>query len=205
MEFRNWGKTPRLFREVVITEKIDGTNCAVIIEKATKEGQGDAISFVHVDDTTYAVGAQSKSRLIYPGKTTDNYHFAQWVEENAEQLVRELGVGHHFGEWWGKGIQKRYDVGYRTFSLFNTARHGDVSFSTGFLNGLAVGVEPVPVLFEGQLSEEVVHEVARELLKNGSVAAPFAPNPEGVCIYHTQSKQIYKFTFDHNDKGKWEY
>lgn len=206
MEFRSWGKTPRLFRDIVITEKIDGTNSAVIIEKATKEGQGDAIAFVHVDDTTYAVGAQSKNRLITPGKTTDNYNFAQWVEENAELLVRNLGPGHHFGEWWGKGIQKRYgDLDYRVFSLFNTAKHRDTFFRTEELNGTPVNVESVPVLYEGQFSEEAIHAAAKELLKNGSVAAPFASNPEGLAIYHTQSKQVYKFTFDNNDKGKWEY
>lgn len=206
MEFRSWGKTPRLFRDIVITEKIDGTNSAVIIEKATKEGQGDAIAFVHVDDTTYAVGAQSKNRLITPGKTTDNYNFAQWVEENAELLVHNLGPGHHFGEWWGKGIQKRYgDLDYRVFSLFNVARYADVFFRTDELNGTPVNVESVPVLYEGQFSEEAIHAAAKELLKNGSVAAPFASNPEGLAIYHTQSKQVYKFTFDNNDKGKWEY
>ena len=51
----------------------------------------------------------------------------------------------------------------------------------------------------------MIHAAAKELLKNGSVAAPFAPNPEGLVIYHTQSKQVYKFTFDNNEKGKWEY
>lgn len=207
MEYRSWGKTPRLFRDIVITEKIDGTNCAVIIEQVedTSDREG-VIVFQEVDGVLYAVGAQSKNRLISPGKTTDNYNFAQWVEENAETLVRQLGTGHHFGEWWGKGIQKRYgDLGYRVFSLFNTAKHFDTFFHTGDLNGIPVMVDCVPVLFEGPFSEEAIHTAAKELLKNGSFAAPLAPNPEGICVYHTQSHQVYKFTFDNNDKGKWEY
>lgn len=207
MEFRSWGKTPRLFRDIVITEKIDGTNSAVIIEEYDQfEGDNAHFAVVEYDGKAYAVGAQSKNRLIRPGKQTDNYNFAQWVEENAELLARGLGVGHHFGEWWGKGIQKRYgDLDYRVFSLFNTAKYSDLFFRTEELNGTPVNVESVPVLFEGPFSEEVIHAAAKGLLKNGSVAAPFAPNPEGLVIYHTQSKQVYKFTFDQNDKGKWEY
>lgn len=208
MEFRSWGKTPRLFRDIVITEKIDGTNSAIIFEDVTTQDV-DLIpsnELIARDSNLYRVGAQSKNRIITPGKTTDNYNFAQWVYENKELLFDRLGVGHHFGEWWGKGIQKRYgDLDYRVFSLFNVARYADVFFRTEELNGTPVNVESVPVLYEGQFSEEAIHAAAKELLKNGSVAAPFAPNPEGLAIYHTQSKQVYKFTFDNNDKGKWEY
>ena len=33
MYFEEWPKTPRLFRDVIVTEKIDGTNAAVVIEE----------------------------------------------------------------------------------------------------------------------------------------------------------------------------
>ena len=206
IEFQKWPKTPRLFREVVITEKVDGTNSAIIFEDVTLMD----VDLIPSDELIvrgsylYQVGAQSKNRLIYPGKTTDNYGFAAWVKENREVLFDALGVGHHFGEWWGRGIQKRYgDLDYRVFSLFNTKKHRDTFLRTRF-NDMDVMVESVPVLYEGEFSEEAIHKAAQELLKNGSVAAPFAPNPEGVVIYHTQSGQVYKFTFDNNDKGKWE-
>jgi len=207
MEFRSWGKTPRLFRDIVITEKIDGTNSAVIFEDVSLMD----VDLIPSDELIvrgpylYQVGAQSKNRLIYPGKTTDHYGFAAWVKENREILFDTLGVGHHFGEWWGKGIQKRYgNLNYRVFSLFNTKKHRDTFLRTRF-NDMDVMVESVPVLYEGEFSEEAIHEVAKELLKNGSVAAPFAPNVEGIVVYHTQSDQVYKFTFDNQDKGKWEY
>ncbi|MFD6361860.1 hypothetical protein ACFWFX_18710 [Streptomyces roseolus] len=29
-------------------------------------------------------------------------------------------------------------------------------------------------------------------------------NPEGICICHTQTRQVMKVTLDHNDAGKWE-
>jgi len=208
MEFRSWGKTPRLFRDIVITEKIDGTNSAIIFEDVTNADVDLVPSdeLIVRSDGLYRVGAQSKNRLIYPGKTTDNFDFAAWVKKNAEVLFDALGPGHHFGEWWGKGIQKRYgDLDYRVFSLFNTSKHEDTFLRTQTHEGLEVMVERVPVLYEGEFSEGAIHMVAQELLKNGSVAVPFHPNPEGLVIYHTQSKQVYKFTFDNNDKGKWEY
>ena len=54
-------KIPRLNREVVFSEKIDGTNACVGI----------------VDDVVFA---QSRSRVITPGD--DNFGFAAWVEKH---------------------------------------------------------------------------------------------------------------------------
>jgi len=45
---------------------------------------------------------------------------------------------------------------------------------------------------------------ARILRQYGSMAAPGFMNPEGICIYHSQTRQVMKFTFDNNDKSKWE-
>lgn len=213
IEFKAWGKTPRLFRDIVITEKIDGTNSAVVIEEINPEldyeAEGDPFVLAQVESggKTYAIAAQSRNRLITPGKTTDNYGFAAFVQKNAEALVETLGVGHHFGEWWGEGIGKRYGEhmkGMRAFSLFNVDRYRDTMLALYEEGGRMVTIDTVPVLFEGQFSEEAIRVTAKELLDNGSVAAPFAPKPEGIMIYHTQSKQVYKFTFDNNDKGKWE-
>src|SRR5689334_8926409 len=130
MEFRSWGKTPRLFRDIVITEKIDGTNSAIIFEDVTLLDVDlvPSTELITRGAYLYRVGAQSKNRLIYPGKTTDNYGFASFVYANKEALFDLLGVGHHFGEWYGEGIQKRYgdaNKGVRTFALFNTAKHKD--------------------------------------------------------------------------------
>jgi hypothetical protein len=209
IEFQAWPKTPRLFRDIIISEKIDGTNSAIIIEELDYEDPSEFIlAHVQRDGKFYAVAAQSRKRLLTPGKTTDNYGFAAWVKLNAETLVKNLGTGRHFGEWWGEGIQGRYGEytkGRRGFALFNTQRHKDVWLVTQDVTGRAVEVEPVPVFYEGPFSEAIIHDIAKELLANGSVAAPFAPKPEGLMIYHTQSGKAYKFTFDNNDKGKWEY
>lgn len=104
IEFKEFPKIPRLKREVVVTEKLDGTNACVVID----------------DDGT--VAAQSRSRLITP--TADNYGFAVWVEANKEEL-KQLGPGYHYGEWWGQGIQRRYGLLEKRFSLFNVGRWTD--------------------------------------------------------------------------------
>lgn len=80
-DFEEFPKIPRLRRGVTITEKIDGTNGQIFIDE---EGN---------------IKAGSRSRWITP--EDDNYGFARWVAEHADEL-RELGHGRHFGEWWGR-------------------------------------------------------------------------------------------------------
>lgn len=201
IEFEKYGKTPRLFRDIVITEKIDGTNSAVIIQEHDPfEGDNAHLAVVERDGVLYAVAAQSRNRLITPGKTTDNYGFAGWVQENAEQLFDLLGPGRHFGEWWGQGIARKYNEGHKIFSLFNTERYGKDMFHIVGGNTL----ETVPVLYEGEFNQEVILRELQGLHYNGSQASPGFMNPEGICVYHTQSHQVYKVTLDNNDKGKWE-
>lgn len=185
--FVPWPKTPRLFRGMTITEKIDGTNAAVhVVENADLPG-------------TYSVTAQSRNRIITPGKTTDNSGFAAWVHANAVDLAAVLGPGLHFGEWWGQGINRNYGVDARFFSLFNTDKHASVKVTLG-----GVEVATVPVLFRGEFSTSTVSAVLAMLKSEGSLAAPGFNNPEGVCVYHHAARQVTKVTFDANDSGKWE-
>ena len=203
IEFKAWGKTPRLFRDIVITEKIDGANSAVIIQELgdnidVVDEKVNGLAIVERDGMYYEIGAQSRNRLIFPGKTTDNYGFAGWVQKNAEKLFDILGPGRHFGEWWGQGIARKYDMPHKMFSLFNTSK-GVVEEG---LDGGVIGT--VPVLHEGIFDEEVIDGTLASLAAYGSVASPGFMSPEGICVYHTQSKQVYKVTLDNNDKGKWE-
>lgn len=205
IEFQAWPKTPRLFRDIIVTEKIDGTNGAVIIQEVDSEtGVDGGFWDIESGGKNYIVGAQSRNRLIYPGKQSDNYGFAAWVQENAWQLFVLLGPGRHFGEWWGKGIARGYNMGRRAFSLFNTERYkNDDGDPFQELVGDA-WLESVPVLYEGPFDQEEIELCLEGLRKYGSYASPDFMNPEGICIYHTQSKQVYKITLDKNDKGKWE-
>lgn len=175
IEFKAWPKIARLNRDVVITEKIDGTNAAVI-----------------VDEDGVTVGAQSRNRLIAPER--DNAGFGAWVQANATALADILGPGHHFGEWWGSGIQRGYGMraGQKFFSLFNTARwEGLYDWKTW-----PTGLDVIPVLYAGPFSMPAVKACLAELEDQGSVAAPGFMNPEGVVIYHTAANQMFKVTVE---------
>jgi hypothetical protein len=104
-DFEEFPKMARLSRRVIISEKIDGTNAQILI------GEDGSMQF------------GSRTRWITP--EDDNYGFARWATENAEEL-RTLGAGRHFGEWWGCGIQRGYGLKEKRFSLFNSARWYEV-------------------------------------------------------------------------------
>lgn len=198
-EFTPWAKTSRLFRDIIITEKIDGTNSAISVQEIDRNTAGDEAVYIAVYDAYYAVSAQSRKRVITPGKNTDNYGFARWVHDNAVALAKLLGPGLHFGEWWGAGIQRNYAMPNKAFSLFNTEKHKNVNEIIG-----GVPVQPVPVLWQGPFSEDKVKACLMDLSSYGSEAAPDFMQPEGVCVFHTASRSVFKVTLDNNDAGKWE-
>ncbi|MFG3014320.1 RNA ligase family protein [Streptomyces cinerochromogenes] len=205
-EFTPWPKTARLFRDVVVTEKIDGTNAGIHITAAPHDEPGEITVYPGewtspvVDGVRYVVSAQSRKRIITPGKSTDNFGFAGWVYDNAADLVRILGEGLHYGEWWGRGIQRGYGLEERRFSLFNTSR--ELPTPGVDVGGVLVGL--VPVLYAGTFAEAAICQALTDLADYGSVAAPGFMNPEGICVYHTQTRNVFKVTLDNNDAGKWE-
>lgn len=175
MKFEEFPKIARFSRDIVITEKIDGTNAAVVVDEETDE-----------------VYAQSRTRCITPAD--DNFGFAAWVEANKDALKEGLGYGRHFGEWWGTGIQRRYGIAEKRLSLFNTHRWNGVE--------LPAGVFVVPELYRGEFTTEAIAECLAKLKAEGSVAAPGFMDPEGVVIFHTQGQFLFKKTFDKDDAGK---
>jgi hypothetical protein len=200
-EFVAWPKTTRLFRDIIVTEKIDGTNAAIHISELTAGWEDyplEAHSLV-VDGTRYVITAQSRKRLIWPGQASDNFGFAAWVYENARELVRLLGTGLHYGEWWGQGIQRGYGLEERRFSLFNVDRYAHTCAFVG-----PVWVDPVVTLYRGPNDTDAIKESLQTLSSYGSVAAYGWPTPEGVCIYHSASRTVSKVTLDNQDAGKWE-
>ena len=176
--FQPWPKTPRLFRKMTITEKIDGTNGAVIV---TEDGD---------------VFAQSRNRLVTPGKLTDNYGFARWVEDNAPALAELLGPGHHYGEWWGGKIARGYGLQEKRFSLFNTERFKDVPL------GVVPGLGTVPVLYRGPFSTEYAQYALNGLIEEGSVAAPGFMRPEGIIVYHSAAQRVFKVLVENDQLPK---
>lgn len=193
--FTCYPKVPRLNRESVITEKIDGTNAQILI---TPEGR---------------IYTGSRGRWISP--QNDNHGFSRWVEDHHEE-IKLLGPGRHFGEWWGSGINRGYGLrnGVKRLSLFNTERwcvYGDVPRVIPSLDPTApVRVQQVlppcvglvPILWRGLFCTEDIKNVLTELRLHGSVAAPGFDNPEGIVVFHTAANHGFKVTLDKDGQPK---
>jgi hypothetical protein len=196
MEFTPYPKTPRLKRGIVITEKLDGTNAQVVITREDDYLGEDpnVVTSLLTGDALYTLRVGSRTRWITPGKTTDNYGFAGWCEENAEELFK-LGEGQHFGEWYGQGIQRNYGLDHKRFALFNSSRWGAHNPNTPKC------CEVVPVI--GMYDLEDVNAALLDLVVDGSRAVPGFMKPEGIIVYHTASQQNFKVLLenDHQPKG----
>jgi len=195
-EFQAYSKTPRLFRDCVVTEKLDGTNAAVIIDE---DGQ---------------VRAQSRTRLITPGKDTDNYGFAAWCEANKTELLG-LGVGRHFGEWYGRGINRGYGLTDRRFALFNVSRWEDGALSPQkwergveqprvAMSPRPACCEVVPVIARALFDTALVQRALMRLSAQGSYAAPGFMQPEGVVVFHNAANQVFKVLLENDQNPKGE-
>lgn len=174
-EFTPFAKIARLARETIVTEKIDGTNGLIFISEDGK------------------IAAGSRTRWITP--KDDNYGFARWVEDNKDELMK-LGPGRHFGEWWGKGIQRNYSLTERRFSLFNVARWADDALRPTCCH-------IVPVLGSGTFDRpNFIHAAIKQLRTEGSAAAPGFMNPEGVVVFHVAGNVGFKLTLENDDEPK---
>jgi len=174
--FEPFTKIARLSREIVITEKIDGTNAQVCIS-----------------DDGLTLQAGSRTRWLEPGKQ-DNHGFAGWVEANKDELLK-LGPGRHFGEWWGAGIQRRYGLTEKRFSLFNVHRWGDDATRP-------VCCHVVPTIYRGIFSDEGISGALQALQSAGSFAAPGFLDPEGIVIFHTAGGYLFKKTIKDDEVPK---
>ena len=168
-------KIARYSRLCTITEKIDGTNASIFI-----------------DDLSQTFRTASRTKWIVPGD--DNAGFAKWAYEHKDELM-QLGPGHHFGEWWGLGIQRKYGQDRKRFSLFNTHLWSVTRPAC---------CDVVPVLYEGLFEQSAISWALDLLRTGGSVAAPGFLNPEGVVIYHQAAKVYFKKTIlkDEAPKGQ---
>lgn len=215
--FEPWPKIPRLNKDIIVTEKIDGTNGAIIIVEAEgdlnialeNKPANTIATVVHNGDgppdyegcTAFFVGAQSRNKLIEPGKA-DNAGFAGWVQRNAEMLVHALGPGRHFGEWWGPGIQRTYDEEFKRFSLFNVDRYTDLGDGHALHLPDDTMVDVVPELYRGPFSQAAIEDTLETLRTGGSAASTGYMRPEGVVVYHAAARQTFKVLLEGDDVPK---
>jgi hypothetical protein len=190
--FTPFPKMARLQREVLITEKIDGTNAQVYI----------------TDDGRMLIG--SRTRWITP--EDDNFGFAKWARDHKDELM-QLGPGRHFGEWWGRGIQRNYGLDGRRFSLFNVSRwclHGETPKQIPTADPRIVKMQDmlprccrlVPILRRGTNITTMAESALYELSQRGSVASPGFMNPEGIVVFHVAGNVGFKMTLDNDGVPK---
>lgn len=198
-QFKGWGSTPRWHKGLTITEKINGTNAAIVIYN----GQ---------------VKAQSRKRMITPDD--DNFGFAKWVYDNAGALTDTLGYGYHYGEWFGPGIQKNpLGVESKRFALFHATKYTE---DNGYELNKVDGLETVPLLFHGQADLFTVAHTVENLATFGTrvegaatqeIVEVFAgedgsytvkAKAEGVIVWHKETKQNYKILLEDDAFHKWE-
>ena len=193
-EFTAFPKIARLRRDCIITEKIDGTNACIRI---TDEGE-------------FLTG--SRNRWITPDD--DNYGFSRWAHEHKSELMT-LGVGTHFGEWWGSGCQRGYGLkrGEKRWSLFNVVRWCPYGQEPQRILTQDTRIEKwqdilpscchlVPLMFRGTFDTARVDEAISELRKNGSKAAPEFMRPEGVVCFHVAANIGFKTTLEKDTERK---
>lgn len=226
LEFQPFAKMARLSRECIVTEKIDGTNAQICL--VPREEAGDYMT----DQNTVAINdgfvmfVGSRTRWIRPKNVgekgdPDNYGFAAWCRDNAEELFK-LGPGRHFGEWYGRGINRAYGLEERRFALFNTSRWApNVEVNTAeewgeniIRPGVLDRVEDttcksgpsccfvVPVIWRGNYDSFREMDFIEMLRSHGSFAAPGFMRPEGIVVYHVAANTFLKKTLENDESPK---
>lgn len=208
IEFKGWQKIPRYRREVALTEKLDGTSACVVWVPVdpTAENREYVLAERDLTDQHGApIGphwllAQSRTRFVAPSRLVakaDNYGWAQWCDDRIDDLTK-LGPGYHYGEFWGYGIQRGYGMAEKHFSLFNVSRWGEGKQER------PTCCDVVPLI--GYFLPDKISEQVELLRANGSIAAPGYKKPEGVVLWHSQSKSYFKILLDGDDvpKGAWK-
>jgi hypothetical protein len=124
-----------------------------------------------------------------------------------------LGVGRHFGEWWGQGIQRKYDMAEKRWSLFNVSRWclaGETPQRNPTADPRIVKMQDVlpacchlvPVLYRGIFTTDACEAAIADLRANGSKAAPGFGKPEGIICYHVAGNFGFKKTLEKDDVPK---
>lgn len=168
-------KTPRLNREIWVTEKIDGSNGTVWVD----------------GDLNVWAGSRN-GWLPRNGEGQDNFGFAAWVGLHEEEF-KQFGPRLWRGEWWGSGIQRNYGQAYKRFALFNV---WDLE------EEIPQCCETAPVLFRGNFDLGEINAALGLLRESGSRIAPGFMDPEGIVVYHTAAGINLKVTLKDDDKPK---
>jgi len=140
-----------------ITQKLHGSNGQV---------------YVYEEDGVRTLKVGSRNRWLAIGD--DNYGFCGFVEANKESFLN-MGLGRHYGEWCGPGINLGEGLIEKRFFLFSDRRrYVDCS--------LPARTDFVPEIYSGPLDSSKI-EASMELLKeHGSRLVEGFMKPEGIVV-----------------------
>ncbi len=195
-EFHKYFKIPRIENETfTISEKIDGSNGLIYVHHArfddVKKG---------VDRSYILAGSRSKWLIDDGSKTWDNHGFGSWVEENEEDLY-SLDEGYHYGEWYGKGINRGYGLLDKRFMLFNYGRYAEKLrlADSGLLFNMPTKVQVETVFHHNVKFEQlfqIIAEVRYHLTHDGSKHVQGYIKPEGLIVRSELSGKLWKVIID---------
>lgn len=168
--YPRWPSIQRLSSEEIhVTEKIDGTNGIVRV----------------TDDGIVLAGSRNRWLSQPDGapptkKQDDNYGFAAWVYERAEQF-RQWAPGVYYGEFYGQKIARGYGMSTRRWAMFGRS-----------VSVLPEGVDAVPILYLGPWDYATIELSVSALAHKGSALVPGFLDPEGVVVHCLKSGAKFK-------------
>ena len=173
-----------------ITEKVDGTNGLIYI--------GDKYEAYYPYEL---IRFGSRNRWI----TTedDNCGFANFFSQYKAELddiidlIRlekgEVEKGYSsqiYGEWFGKGIQRGYNLEAKFFMPFSEY------FATKMIDAGIAHIKMPVTLYSGKFSVEILEGCMNKLKDEGSQVVPGYNRPEGVVVYFPKHNFRLKETFE---------
>lgn len=194
IDFVKWAKIPRFNREWEVTEKIDGTNGILLwSEEYHPEYCLGAVKDFTDGEPELFLYAGSRTRWLT--RKADNHGFANWASDYAPALAT-LGKGRHFGEWWGAGIQRRYGLEGKRFSLFDVNKYNDMPMPA------QVSTVPLIARVTSPGLDYKIEGILNDLRATGSYAAPGFDKPEGIVLRHSQSGDRFKILLEGDEVAK---
>jgi hypothetical protein len=163
MEFKAFSSISKMGKmQMQITQKLHGSNAVICIYPK--------------EDGTLDLRCGSRTRWL--AVHDDNYGFCNFVESNRDAFIAKLGLGYHYGEWVGLGINSGEGLQEKILALFDFWRYRN---EEGNLD-LPERVTVVPLLYKGPIDFSKVAETMEDLKTNGSKLVPGFMRPEGVVI-----------------------
>ena len=95
----------------------------------------------------------------------------------------------------GQGIQRKYDMKEKVWSLFNVSKWSDDSVRPACCR-------VVPVLYTGMFDTMMIDGILHTMKEQGSIAAKGFMKPEGVVVYHPQGNILFKKTIEKDEQPK---